>query len=113
MKKQYLKSKPVCKVTFSLPGQAIGGARTVDLVGEFNGWELGATPLKRTRDGSYSVTLELETGREYQFRYVVDSTTWVNDGSADRYVRSPFGGAENCVVVVDARPGAEGSGSQE
>jgi 1,4-alpha-glucan branching enzyme len=95
LKKQTLKTKPVCKVTFSLPAQVQGD--TVFLVGDFNGWQEDATPMKRNKDGSFSATLELEQGREYQFRYLVNGSEWHNDWEADRYVPNPFSG-DNSVV---------------
>jgi 1,4-alpha-glucan branching enzyme len=98
MKKQYLKRKGVCKVTFSLPKQAVKDAKTVHLVGEFNSWDIYATPLKKMKDGSFQVAVELETGRSYQFRYLIDEKTWENDWNADGYTPSSFGAAENSVV---------------
>ena len=100
MKKRFLKTRPVCKVTFDLPGAAAGGARSVALVGEFNNWDPGETVMKRRRDGSFSVTIDLERNREYQFRYLIDGTQWENDWNADRYTPSPLGGTDNSVVVV-------------
>ncbi len=97
LKKQYFKTKDTCKVTFSLP--AAVQAETVYLVGDFNDWQEEATPMKRHRDGSFSITLELEKGREYQFRYLVNGSEWHNDWQADRYVPNPFSG-DNSVVVV-------------
>ncbi len=95
LKKQTLKTKPVCKVTFSLPSQVQGD--TVFLVGDFNGWQEDATPMKRNKDGSFSAMLELDQGREYQFRYLVNGSEWHNDWEADRYVPNPFSG-DNSVV---------------
>ncbi len=98
--KQYLKSKPVCKVTFRLPPEAAKDASNVHIVGEFNEWNLYAIPLKKLKDGTFKVTLELETNHEYQFRYLIDDDTWENDWDADKYVPNPFGTSENSVVVV-------------
>jgi 1,4-alpha-glucan branching enzyme len=97
LKKQTLKTKPVCKVTFSLPAQVQGD--TVFLVGDFNGWQEDSTPMKRNKDGSFSATLELEQGKEYQFRYLVNGSEWHNDWEADRYVPNPFSG-DNSVVTT-------------
>jgi 1,4-alpha-glucan branching enzyme len=102
MKKRFLKSKPVCKVTFELPWQAANGAARVALVGEFNGWDAASTPMKRQRNGAYSVTLDLPRDREYQFKYLIDGERWENDWEADRYVLSPGGDSENSVVLTDA-----------
>lgn len=97
LKKQYLKSRPVCKVTFYL--SAAVKAETVHLVGDFNDWDEEVTPMSQLKDGRFSVTLELETGREYQFRYLIDQTEWHNDWEADKYVPNPFSG-DNSVVIT-------------
>jgi 1,4-alpha-glucan branching enzyme len=100
IKKDYLKSKNVCRVTFRLPGQAASEAKSVHIVGEFNNWAIHANPMKRLKTGDYSISLELEPGREYQFRYLIDESIWENDHQADRYIKSPFGDFDNSVVVL-------------
>lgn len=100
LKKQFLKSKPVCKVTFRLPKKAAKAAKTVHVVGEFNNWDVYATPMKSLKNGSFTVTIDLEQGREYQFRYLLDEISWENDWDADKYLPSHFGNCENSVVVV-------------
>lgn len=97
LKKQYLKSKPICKVTFYTP--AAIEAETVYLVGDFNEWDEKATPMEALKDGRFKVTLDLEVGSEFQFRYLVDKTEWHNDWEADKYVPNPFSG-DNSVVVT-------------
>lgn len=99
-KKQYLKSKPKCKVTFRFPSKAAKNAKTVNIVGEFNGWSVDATPMKRLKNGAYVATLDLDPGREYQYRYLIDKVEWENDWQADKYIPSFFGGCENSVIVV-------------
>jgi len=100
LKIRYLKSRPVGKVTFRLPGEAAPGAAAVHLVGEFNGWDAEATPMERLRDGSYKAMLDLETGRTYRYRYLIDGRTWENDWDAHRYAPSSFAGVEDSVVEV-------------
>jgi 1,4-alpha-glucan branching enzyme len=100
IKKQYLKSKPVCKVTFRLPSKAAKKANSVHVVGEFNDWNKQATPMKRLKNGEHVATMDLETGREYQFRYLIDENIWENDWDADKYIPSLYGGCENSIVVV-------------
>jgi len=97
LKKQYLKSKPICKVTFYLP--AAVKAETVHLVGDFNNWDEHSTPMKKLKDDRFTVVLELESGKEFQFRYLVDQSEWHNDWEADKYVPNPFSG-DNSVVVT-------------
>jgi 1,4-alpha-glucan branching enzyme len=100
LKKQYLKNKGQCKVTFRLPKAAAAEAKTVHVVGEFNGWSTVKTPMKRLKSGEFTVIVPLMPGRDYQFRYLIDQISWENDWEADRYVKSDFGDCENSVVTV-------------
>jgi len=100
MKKEYLKSKDTCKVTFRLPRVAAPGAKNVSVVGDFNDWNIYANRMKKLKSGEFTLTLELKPGKEYQFRYLIDETNWENDWNADKYVKSPFGDSDNSVVVV-------------
>lgn len=100
MKKRFLKSKPVCKVTFEVPAQVMNGAATVTLVGDFNGWNPATTSLIRHKDGAYRLILDLPRDREYQFRYLIDGERWENDWEADNYLPNPTGDSENSVVVT-------------
>ncbi|GAB3261219.1 isoamylase early set domain-containing protein [Larkinella harenae] len=98
--KQYVKSKPtICKVTFTLPADAVDGAKEVALVGDFNGWDASATALKKQKDGSYKTTVELPIGQETQFRYLVDGEKWLNDSEADKYTNSGVSSDDNSVVA--------------
>ena len=100
IEKKYFKNKPVCKATFTLCKEAAGDATSVYVVGDFNNWDSLATPMKKQKSGAFKATVDIETGREHQYRFLVDGTRWVNDWNADKYVPSPFGDCENCVVVA-------------
>jgi 1,4-alpha-glucan branching enzyme len=97
LKKQRLKTRPACKVTFILPEGT--QARTAYLVGDFNNWDQKALPMKKLKDGTFKAIVELEADREYQYRYLVNGSEWINDDAADRYVAHPYGG-ENSVVIT-------------
>ncbi len=97
LKKQYLKTKPLCKVTFTLPESI--HADNVYLVGDFNEWHETQTPMSKHKDGHFAVTLNLEKGREYQYRYLINGTEWHNDWNADKYIPNPFSG-DNSVVIT-------------
>lgn len=100
IKKQFIKSKPVCKVTFTLPKESVETANEVAILGEFNNWDpKNAISMKKQKDGSFRTTVELETGKEYAFRYLIDGEKWENDMEADKYETTPFG-SENSVVVA-------------
>lgn len=100
LKKQYLKTKNVCKVTFRFPKAAAPKAKTVHIVGEFNNWSTVETPMRRLKNGEFKVVLDLSPGQAYQFRYLIDQTRWENDWGADQYVKNDFGDCENSVVAV-------------
>jgi hypothetical protein len=73
-------------------------AASVTVVGDFNDWNLSATPLTRAKgDGLWWVTLPLAPGR-YRYSFVVDGSTWLSDPDA------PAGEAEfgrpNSVVTI-------------
>ena len=96
-KKQFLKSKPVCKVTFRIDAKDAESAERVQLVGDFNNWDESAEPMSALKSKDFTATLELETGKDYQFRYLINGSTWKNDTQADYYVANAFG-EENGVV---------------
>lgn len=98
--KQYLKSKPVCKVTFKLSAEQLADAESVALLGEFNDWDPSALLMKKSKKGDFSASLTLENDREYQFRYLVNGGTWLNDDAADAYLPSPLSYDHNSVIRV-------------
>ncbi|MGE5312052.1 MAG: glycoside hydrolase [Nitrospirota bacterium] len=98
--KEYLKKDQPCKVTFRLPRIAAADAKSVCIVGDFNNWSIHSHPMRKLKSGDYTITLELEPGREYQFRYFIDEIRWENDWQADKYVKSPYGDSDNSVVIV-------------
>ncbi len=97
IKKRLLKSKPECKVTFSLDKDACYNAESVSIVGDFNDWDKVATCLTKNKAGDFSVTVNLAVGKDYHFRYLVDGETWVNDWAADYYAPTEFN-SENSVI---------------
>ncbi len=97
MKKAYSKTGRSCRVTFELPAQF--NAQAAALCGEFNEWDPVQHPLKRRRDGSFSLTVSLKPGREYRYRYLLDGEQWENDPAADNYVPNVFG-TEDSVVAI-------------
>lgn len=100
IKKQFLKSKPVCKVTFSLPVEAVAAAEQVQLVGDFSQWTEEPIEMKKQKDGSFKTTVNLEAGKDYEFRYIIDGSKWENDWEADGYVASKLSFEDNSVVSL-------------
>jgi hypothetical protein len=57
----------------------VGDARTVSLVGDFNGWRSEATPLVQAGSAkAWVVSLPLAPGR-YEYAFIVDGKRWVAD----------------------------------
>ena len=94
IKKQYLKSKPVCKVTFTVPAKE---AKNVAVVGSFNEWNTEATELKKQKNGTFKGTINLEKDKSYEFRYLVDGQ-WKNDEQADAFAWNEYAADENSVI---------------
>ena len=49
------------------------------------------------KGGGFKTTVDVESGKEYAFRYILDGKTWVNDQEADDYKASEYG-VKNCIV---------------
>ena len=59
------------RVTFELPSSL--WAERVNLVGDFNDWDTNRHEMSQSRsNGNWRITLVLPTGKEYQFRYLVN-----------------------------------------
>ena len=100
LKKQYLKSKPVCKATFRLSAEKANNADEASLVGDFTEWDKQPLSMKKLKSGDFTLTINLETDHEYQFRYLLDGDMWENDWAADAYLPSSIGSEDNSVVRV-------------
>ncbi|MDF1517024.1 MAG: isoamylase early set domain-containing protein [Lutibacter sp.] len=94
LKKQFLKNKSICKVTFSL---AAKDADKVSVIGDFNNWDSKVAPLKKLKNGTFKGTVDLKKGQSYEFRYAVDGN-FVNDEEADDYLWNDFAAGENGVL---------------
>ena len=55
--------------------------------------------MKKLKDGSFSVTLSLQSGKSYPFRNVLDGAVLVNDEEANNYLPNEYG-EDNSIVVV-------------
>jgi 1,4-alpha-glucan branching enzyme len=100
IKKSYSKTGKIARVTFKLPGEV--KAKRAYLCGDFNAWDQKTHPMKRLKDGSFSLTLSLEPGKQYRYRYWLDNERWENDWEADRYEANTYG-SEDSVLVLQAR----------
>jgi 1,4-alpha-glucan branching enzyme len=106
IQKDLLKERHAVRVTFELPSCL--WVERANLVGEFNAWDTTATPMTRSRaDANWKVSVELEVGQRYRFRYLVDGNEWLNDWHADDYVENPYGSDDSVVDLTEfARSGS-------
>ena len=94
------------KVTFVLSPETVAGAEEGVLLGEFNDWTPGkGYSLKKTKGGGLSVSVSLEAGRSYQYRYLLNDGRWVNDSNALRYIYDDRVQAENCLISIGEEDG--------
>ncbi len=96
IKKQFIKSKPVCKVTFSISAKE---AINASVVGDFNNWDIEAGTMEKLKNGTFKALLEMPKDATYEFKYVVDGE-FVNEPEADSQVWNDFAGAENSVLSL-------------
>lgn len=77
-------------------------AGRVTLVGDFNGWDRQATPMRRaSTPGRWTVSVPLERGR-HVYGFVVDGVRFLPDPRAPLAPADGFGGV-NSIIVVDGR----------
>lgn len=74
-------------------------ARSVALVGDFNGWDPARTQLSPGEGGTWTATLPLSPGR-YHYMFLVDGTRWLADPLAAETSADGFG-ARNSVIDVE------------
>ncbi len=99
--KRYLKSKPICKVTFKIPSEVGINYKKANILGSFNDWNYNSHRMKKlVKDGSFSIVIDLETNKEYEFKYLLDDKEWLNETDADKQVTTHFGDSSNSIVVV-------------
>ncbi|MEZ7497074.1 isoamylase early set domain-containing protein [Leeuwenhoekiella aequorea] len=92
--KQFLKSKPECKVTFVVENI---DAKTVAVAGDFNNWE--KAELKKLKNGSFKGSLNIPVDASYEFKYAVDQN-WMTEPEADGARWNDFAGAENSILSL-------------
>ena len=96
VKKQFVKTKPVCKVTFSVEAKE---ANSASVVGDFNNWNQKEGELSKLKNGSFKGVFDLAKDASYEFKYLIDDA-YVNESEADSFKWNEFAGAENGVLDV-------------
>jgi 1,4-alpha-glucan branching enzyme len=68
------------RVTFALPANEPSGA--VSVVGDFNGWNPFAHPLRQRANGTRSAAVTVPAGSMLRFRYLAEGGVWFDDETA-------------------------------
>ncbi len=100
-------AKGKARVTFTVDPRV--GAQAAAVCGEWNEWSADADVMHRDGQGGFSVTVDLDAGRAYRFRYLLEGQRWDNDWAADAYQPNDFGGDDSVVdltALADAVPSA-------
>lgn len=73
-------------------------AKSVSVVGDWNGWKAGAQPLKR-HDGTWEISLSMKPGLDYQYQFLVNNDKWIPDPHASLKVVNGFGGVNSVLAT--------------
>lgn len=96
--KRFFKTKEEVEVTFEL--ELPDASSNVSIVADFLDWE--PAPMKKMAKTSvYKFKTRLPKDGEFQFRYLLDDQTWMNDPAADKYIANGLG-EDNSLVTTYA-----------
>jgi 1,4-alpha-glucan branching enzyme len=85
-------------VTFTTPSRQ--DASQAILTGEWDNWEVWV--MKKNKDGTFSVKVNIDLGKSYQFGYSIDGRWNIDD---DRpVVASPFGTSNSVLDLTKVAP---------
>jgi 1,4-alpha-glucan branching enzyme len=90
----------VVPVTFRFPAGLARAARTVSLVGSFNGWDPAVHPMWRSGDDDWTITVYLCPGRSV-YLFSVDGVGWL-DPADDGRIPNGWGSEYSVRQVMDA-----------
>lgn len=96
IKKQFVKTKPVCKVTFSVVAK---DAVQASVIGDFNNWNVDEGSLSKLKNGTFKGVFDVNKNAAYEFKYLIDGV-FINEPEADSFKWNEFAGNENGVLVV-------------
>jgi 1,4-alpha-glucan branching enzyme len=96
IKKQFIKTKPVCKVTFSVEAKE---AIQASVIGDFNNWNPEEGTLIKLKNGTFKGVFSIDKDASYEFKYIIDGA-FVNETESDSFLWNEFSGNENGVLTV-------------
>ncbi len=85
------------RVIFKIPGSL--WVESINLVGDFNEWDVESLPFGHDENDDWVIALDLDAGQSYRFRYLFDGMHWRDEWQADAYLPNPHGGFDSVVVA--------------
>jgi 1,4-alpha-glucan branching enzyme len=97
IKQSPLKGSDSVKVSFILPRSTANGK--VSVVGDFNGWDPYAHPLRPRSNGTRSAVVTLPSGGRFAFRYLGEGGTWLDDETVAAFEPNGVGGVNGILLT--------------
>jgi hypothetical protein len=66
-------------------------AKSVSVVGNFNGWSPTATPMVQVEPGKWKAEIRLSPG-EFEYKLAIDGARWITDPNNPVFTADGFGG---------------------
>jgi 1,4-alpha-glucan branching enzyme len=85
------------KVTFALPAAEVD--QPVSVLGDFNGWDPMANPLKKRSNGTRSTTVEVPAGQAFRFKYLAGDGSWFCDPDTASVIHDEYHTVDSLLVV--------------
>ncbi len=55
--------------------------------------------VKKIKTGGFSIAVNLDIGKKYEFKYLIDKSIWLNESLADKQVSNEFLGTNSVGTV--------------
>lgn len=74
-------------------------ASSVSLAGDFNSWDKAESPLMKDSSGLWLATITTLSAGRYQYKFIVNGESWVEDPSNGMKVSDGYGGLNSLLVI--------------
>jgi serine protease AprX len=75
--------------------------RSVELAGDFNGWDSTKIRLHESEEGTWSCWIPTPPPGRYRYKFVIDETLWIEDPANNEKEPDGFGGWNSRLVVPE------------
>ncbi|HAI83594.1 MAG TPA: hypothetical protein DCL43_07995 [Chitinophagaceae bacterium] len=95
IQKTIFKTKDYCKVKFVVEAP---NADSIEVLGLNNNWEAPIS-LSKKKDGSFAAEVQLPKNTTHEFKYRVNTESWMNEPEADGEAVNIYGGTNSVLVL--------------